>query len=79
MPSISGAVNKVKGAVTNVTARPVWYILFGMLFAAFLFPFIAKQLASLKYKLVAGGGVGKTVGDLIPTRFTGTTAGPPAP
>jgi hypothetical protein len=47
--------------------HPVALFIFGMLFAAFLFPMIAKQLGVLKAK-------GGTLSKIIPAKFTTTTA-----
>lgn len=46
-------LKKTKSDVKSVFAHPVWYLLFGLLFAAFLAPMIMGWLGSLKAK----GGV----------------------
>lgn len=58
-------VNKTKSDVKAGLKHPVALFFFGMLFAAFLFPVIAKMLGGLKAK----GGV---LGNVIPASFTKT-------
>jgi hypothetical protein len=59
------AISATKSDIKDGIKHPVALFVFGMLFAAFLFPFIATQLGKLKAR---GGAASK----LIPMRFTRT-------
>lgn len=63
MRAVSKATEGARSVLGEIKRHWVWMILFGLLFAAFLFPIIAKWLGTLKAK-------GGTVAKLIPAAFT---------
>jgi hypothetical protein len=58
-------VSKTKSDIKAGFKHPVALVLYGMLFAAFVFPMVAKWLGGVKAK-------GGAVANLIPASFTRT-------
>lgn len=63
MAAIGHVVGKTKSDLRTVVKHPVFFVLFGMVFAAFLFPMIATWLGKVKAK---GGALSK----VVPNAFT---------
>ena len=62
---MEGPIKGTKDEVKMVATHPIGMFLFGMLFAAFVFPLVAKMLGSWKAK-------GGTASKFIPNAFTRT-------
>ena len=65
---MDGPIKGTKDEVKMIVSHPVGMFVFGMLFAAFVFPIVAVMLGKWKAK-------GGTVSKLIPTKFTSAASG----
>jgi len=63
MALVKSPVVGVRSLWSEIKAHPVIIVLFGMVFAAFAFPFIARQLGAIKAK-------GGPLAAVIPGGFT---------